>query len=283
MNTPRVAASAGGFGQRVATALVLAPLAVLAVLYLPPPWFALVFGALFALGLWEWTRLSGLVGRWRRALAIALFALLLTGLWHGRDALWLPLCLLGAGFWLLALLWLGRPSLGHGAGRATVALKLLAGLLALAPAWLAAVHLDGDGPRGALWVLYVMTLIWCADIFAYLAGRRFGNRKLAPLISPGKTWAGVYGALLGASLYALLLGISHLHLRYWMLFGFVGLSLLCVAVSIVGDLFESLIKRQAGVKDSGHIFPGHGGVFDRFDSLFAALSWFTLGKLWLGL
>lgn len=283
MNTPHVAAAGGGFGQRVVTALVLAPLAILAVLYMPPPWFALAFGALFAVGLWEWTRLCGLVGRWPRVLVVALFALALWLLWPERETLWLPLSLVGAGFWLLALLWLGFARIGHGPGPLAVALKLLAGVLVLAPAWLAAVHLDGDGPRGALWVLYVMTLIWCADIFAYLAGRRFGKRKLAPAISPGKTWAGVYGALLGAGLYALLLGLSHLHLRPAMLIGFVGLSLLCVAMSIVGDLFESLVKRQAGVKDSGIIFPGHGGVFDRFDSLFAALTWFALGKLWLGL
>lgn len=265
------------------TALVLAPIAILAVRYLPPAGFALAFGALFALGLWEWTRLCGLCGRWPRALVVVLFILTLLLLWPDREALWQPVALLGAAFWPLALLWLGFPGFGHGPRPAAIALKLLAGLVVLTPAWLAAVHLDGDGPRGALWVLYVMSLIWCADIFAYLAGRRFGKRKLAPSISPGKTWAGVYGALLGAGLYAAWLGVAHLHLRNGMLASFVALSLLCVAVSIVGDLFESLVKRQAGVKDSGGIFPGHGGVFDRFDSLFAALTWFTLGKFWLGL
>ena len=283
MNSPTVAAAAGGFGQRLLTALVLAPLAILAVLYLPAPGFALVFGALFALGLWEWSRLAGLARRWQRALLLAVFAGMLAIAWPLRDALWLPLSVLGAGFWLLVPIWLRFPHWGHRPRPVAVAWKLLAGLIALVPAWIAAVHLDSASPRGPLWVLYVMTLIWCADVAAYLAGRRFGKRKLAPTISPGKTWAGVVGALFGALLYAGLLGVWHLGLEGFLLLGFVLLSLACVVVSIVGDLFESLVKRQAGVKDSGHIFPGHGGVFDRFDSLFAALTWFALGKLWLGL
>ena len=123
---------------------------------------------------------------------------------------------------------------------------------------------------------------WSADTFAYLAGMRWGRRKLAPSISPGKTWAGVYGGLAATAVVAAiggwLLGVQDLRLP-----ALVALALLCVCFSVVGDLFESLIKRHASVKDSGTLFPGHGGLFDRLDSVFAALPVWAAGRALLGL
>jgi phosphatidate cytidylyltransferase len=123
---------------------------------------------------------------------------------------------------------------------------------------------------------------WSADTFAYLAGSRWGRKKLAPNISPGKTIVGVYGAMAGTAVVAViggcLLGVHNVQL-----IPLAALALICVAFSIIGDLFESLIKRHANVKDSGALFPGHGGVFDRLDSAFAVLPIFAIGKTLLGL
>lgn len=123
-------------------------------------------------------------------------------------------------------------------------------------------------------------MIYGGDSLAYFSGRRFGGRKLAPGISPGKTWAGLYGALAGSVPIALvagwLLGLSGTGLAAW-----TALAMVCLLLSVLGDLIESVLKRQAGVKDSGRLFPGHGGVLDRGDSLFAALPAFAVGLYWL--
>ena len=156
--------------------------------------------------------------------------------------------------------------------------RLLAGLCALVPAWLALARLRLGGPRGAEWVLFCLLLVWMADIGAYFAGRRFGRRRLAPEVSPGKTWEGVLGGV--AACIPVAVGGS-----FWFsvpLGGFLVLCLAAVACSIVGDLTESLLKRFAGVKDSGTLFPGHGGVMDRIDSLTAAAPVLLLGLTVLG-
>jgi phosphatidate cytidylyltransferase len=158
----------------------------------------------------------------------------------------------------------------------------LSGLCVLVPAWAALVQLHGEKPNGRLWTLFALVLVWAADTFAYFAGSRFGRNKLAPRISPGKTLEGVWGALIGTALVALIAG-------WWMqqrgagLALLVGLAVLCVVFSIIGDLFESLMKRQAGVKDSGSLFPGHGGMLDRLDGVFAALPLFVIGKVGIDL
>jgi len=276
-STPRSA-----LAQRALTAGILAPLGILAVLLLPTVGFALLLGSLCALGMREWVRMAGPSPT---ALRIALFGagialMLVLGLQH-RELL-RQVSLVGLVFWCLAPLWLRAFEFGSLRSRRYTLLKLVAGLLVIVPAWCAGVYLHGEGARGPLWVLFVVVLIWCADVFAYFTGRRFGGRKLAPRISPGKTWAGVYGAFGGAVLYAAICGYA-LGLRGPALLGLIVLSLLTVALSIVGDLFESLIKRHAGAKDSGSLLPGHGGVLDRFDSLFAALPVFVAGKMLLGL
>lgn len=148
--------------------------------------------------------------------------------------------------------------------------------------WLAIVALHGNGADGPRTVLFLLVLVWVADSGAYLAGRRWGRRKLAPGLSPGKTWEGVLGAGVGA----LVLGAGwSLFYRYpfGLALAFVTLCVSTVVVSVVGDLFESWMKRGCGVKDSGSIFPGHGGLLDRIDSLTAAAPWFVGGLSLLNL
>ncbi|HHH37950.1 MAG TPA: phosphatidate cytidylyltransferase [Sedimenticola sp.] len=268
--------------QRLITALVLIPLVVGGVLYLPTPGFALVLALIVLYGGWEWGALAGLSGLLARITYLFSIALLLGGVWLllERDAAWgLRIAGLASLWWLLVAVWLIRyrpertrpPSPG---------LRVAAGQVVLIPFWTALVRLHASGSDGPALVLFLMVLIWVADSGAYFAGRRWGRVKLAPRISPGKTREGVYGALLGAALCGVLLG--------WFRPESGPLPLLipfCIGIALVsvcGDLFESLLKRLAGAKDSGHLLPGHGGVLDRIDSLIAASPVFVSGLSLLG-
>lgn len=266
--------------QRVLTAVVLIPCVVGAVLLLPTAYVALGWGLFIVVGAWEWARLSGWSAPLGRLLYAIATALALVLIWLARNSASLPPVLLWAAalWWLCALLWLARPAWAATGGGPVRWFKALAGAVVLVSAWWALVALhEGPGPR---WVLYALVLVWVADSGAYFAGRAWGRRKLAPRISPGKTWAGVWGALaavaVGAVLTAVAAGLGRGPALY-----LIGLSLVLVPVAIIGDLFESLLKRQAGVKDSGALLPGHGGVLDRIDSLLAVSPIFLLG-LWSG-
>lgn len=269
--------------QRVLTALFLAPLAVCAVLFLSTELWALFLAVLCATGLLEWSRLIGLrLVYWRLGL-VAINLALMALIWQHRahDALEIAL-VCGAAWWLVAPMWLRHYSFAQAPRKRFLTLKAVAGTLAVVPAWAAAVLLHRIPDVGPYWVLFVIMLIWCADTGAYFAGKRYGHTKLAPSISPGKTIAGVYGALIACAGFAVVAGLLLEHSGIG-LATLVVLSLVTVVFSIVGDLFESLIKRHSGAKDSGALFPGHGGVFDRLDSLFAALPVFAAGKLLAGL
>ena len=269
--------------QRTLTALVLAPLAIAIILLLPTFGFALVVAAVSLLALWEWSRLAGVGARGTRALYVALNAGALLLLWQVRTQ---PFAwyVIGAGLagWLLSLLWLRHFSWAAAPTRENAALKLAAGELAVLPAWLALVHLHDDANSGPAWALLAVLLVWAADIGAYFAGKRFGTTRLAPRISPNKTTAGAWGALCVAGLVALV-GAWLLGLRGSALAAMYALALLSVLASILGDLVESLLKRQANVKDSGALFPGHGGLLDRLDSVLAAMPVFVAGKALLDL
>ena len=150
--------------------------------------------------------------------------------------------------------------------------------MSLAPTWIALTHIAQTWQRGAQWVLFILVLAFAADTGAFFAGRRFGRHKLAPQVSPGKTWEGVAGGLLLAALAALLGG-------HWLgvpLARILPLCLVGAAFSVVGDLTESMFKRASGLKDSGRLFPGHGGVLDRIDSALAATPVMSLGLVLLG-
>jgi len=263
--------------RRLVTALVLVPLVVAGVLLLPNPLFALMLALFVAAAAWEWTALGGLVSRVHRGLFVAAVCLSLPGAFVLPAV---PLLALGLVWWLVALGWLVAYTRDATVLANAAAAKALAGILVLVPAWkaLVATHAVHDGP---FHVLFLLVLVWVADSGAYFAGRRFGVTKLAPKISPGKTWAGVCGALLASALCAALGGWL-LEAREARLALFVVLCLVVVGFSIVGDLFESMLKRQAGIKDSGTLLPGHGGVLDRIDSLVAASPVFLAGLLLLG-
>lgn len=262
--------------QRVITALILIPLAVFGILYLPTDIFALILALIALAAAWEWGRLAGIVST-----AASVSYLLLTAL--TLFATYLLLMQTGLGYWLflLATLWWALVTLAiiryspDREWQPAPPVKAAIGLLVLVPAWAALVSIHGKGEQGPLLLLFVMTLIWVADSGAYFSGRRWGRVKLAPAISPGKSWEGVYGALAGAALWGSLLALLLPETGSPLLL--VLLSLLVCMVSIIGDLFESLFKRQAGVKDSSNLLPGHGGVLDRVDSLTAAAPVFAFG------
>ncbi|MBU6476924.1 MAG: phosphatidate cytidylyltransferase [Xanthomonadaceae bacterium] len=274
--------------QRVITAVVLAPLLLALIFFTKASAFATLLGLIFLLGLWEWTRMAGVQGRPLRVALLLGYAILFALLWRVCKTpwWWLPV-LAGLAWWLLALLWLTRNRFAAETTRMHTLLKLVAGAFVVVPAWCAVVVMHGDMAEphtghGHWWVVFFACIVFAADIGAYSAGRRWGHTKLAPAISPGKTREGVYGALVCSGVVGLI-GGALLKVPVDRLPAIVALALLTVLFSIIGDLFESLIKRHAGVKDSGALFPGHGGVFDRMDSLVAALPIFALGKFLLGL
>ena len=260
---------------RIITAAVLIGLLLIVILWLPPIATKIAMTVVVLAGACEWSAFLKLQRVPARLLYVCVVGACLAGLWQLTLAQ--PACVLllivALVWWVAALLWVV-----FAPRRAASWSAALAGLLALAPAWVALVRLRIDVPRGAQWLLFAMCLVWAADVGAYFAGRSFGRVKLAPLVSPGKTWEGVAGGLAFAALVAL-------WGSYW--FGvpvlpFVPLCLGVVAFSIVGDLTESLLKRFAGLKDSGTLFPGHGGVMDRIDSLTSALPLLLLGLVILG-
>ncbi len=262
--------------QRFVTALIIGPAAILLILFANNAWFALVIAVSLLGGLWEWARIAGFSSRLFRVVLLVLVAVLLWFIWHlSWPWLWTTLAAIGAGWWLLALFWLRQLTFAASPTLSHAWLKLGAGLLALLPTWAALVALHDGGMRRHVWTLLALLIVWAADSGAYMVGVRFGRRHLAPSISPGKTWEGVFGGTTLALLFAAG-GAWLLDIRGFELILLLGIALLTVFFSIVGDLFESLLKRQAVVKDSGAMFPGHGGLLDRMDSMLAALPWFYI-------
>jgi phosphatidate cytidylyltransferase len=269
--------------QRIITALLLAPCVIALLLYASVAATAAIIGGLCLIAVWEWTRLSGLRSRALRVLLVVLAALAMSTLWWcAALPVWWTLIGAGCAWWIAAIVWLRNFSFAASPTREHTVLKLAAGALTILPAWagLMRILVTQDAPH--TWALYSLLVVWAADSFAYLAGKRWGRTKLAPNISPGKTREGVYGALIGCAVIAAIGGWL-LHVRGATLLLLVLFSLLTAAFSVIGDLFESLLKRHANVKDSGTLFPGHGGVCDRLDGVFAALPIFALSKALLGL
>lgn len=266
--------------QRIITALVLLPLAVAAILWLPSAWFLAMIAGLLLLGLWEWTRLSGMTQLHLRAIVLSVNAAALAWLvWRGWPGLFPLITLLGVLWWLGALIWLGRVRMAREATRGNTLIKLAVGSMLVVPAFTGAALLH-HAESGPAWTLYCLVLVWAADSFAYFVGSRIGGAKLAPSISPGKTWAGFWGGLGGACLVSLL-ALPIFGMSLGAAPAILLIALVTALASVVGDLFESLIKRHSGSKDSGHLVPGHGGVMDRLDSVVAAIPVFAVMKSWL--
>lgn len=272
--------------QRVITAIIITVAFISALLFLSPYSFSLVMAVVVAYAAWEWSDLSSLSNKAIRLLyALSVVALLaLSGYALGLS---IPISRPGplnldaskslmawlVPWWAIALLWVqGYPSSAVIWGSCWI--RGVLGYLVLVPAWLALVILI-HAAQGE-WLIFVVVLIVAlADIGAYFSGRKFGKHKLAPNVSPKKTWEGLLGGVATNILLVIVLGVFlKLDSDQWLML--MGLVMITVLASVLGDLLESMIKRHRGIKDSGNILPGHGGILDRLDSLTAALPVFTL-------
>ncbi|MGQ9659853.1 MAG: phosphatidate cytidylyltransferase [Thermochromatium sp.] len=274
----RVSLISDSLQQRVQTLFWFVPLVVGVVLLLPTWAFALCLGAATLIAAWEWCGLAGIDGQATRRFYLAFIAATLAALWHWSEASWSPL-LLASLIW-----WIGQSLIIPRIQRVEPVdgprpLLLITGLLILTSTWVALLSLHQIESIGPGLVLSLLILMATADSAAYFVGRRWGRVKLAPVISPGKTRAGVYGALAGAMLVGLSIA-GWLALTPWGALAIVVLCVLVVMLSIIGDLYESLLKRQRRLKDASQLLPGHGGLLDRIDSLTAAAPLYALGMTW---
>lgn len=257
--------------QRIITAAWLAPVVLVGLFGLQGSAFALFTAFMVLLGAWEWTNLAGIRQQSQRIQLVVGAAVLMLIMWFAGAALavW-PLWCAALG-WLLNLYWVTHyPDKGHqwqATGR-----RLAMGLWVLIPCW---VGFNILRESGAVWLLFVLLLVWAADIGAYFAGRRWGRRKLAPRVSPGKSWEGVIGGMIATTLLSIAFAL-------WQPLGLAGgialilITAVVTLTSVLGDLLESMLKRYRDVKDSSQLLPGHGGVLDRIDSLTAAIPIFAL-------
>ncbi len=249
---------------RVITGLVLAPLAIGAVFYLDTLAFAVVFWCVAAAAVYEWAGLLGLQHVAARVAYVSAYGLCAVALWY-LPAWHVPLMLAGVIVWLCACVAvLTYPRLKDLYANAALLAPL--GLFIGSVGWVALVGIR-QVEQGSWWLLFMFGVVWGADVGAYFAGRAFGKRPLAPHVSPAKTWEGVAG---GALLPGIICGAAVMLWQPQPLF-WLGVTLLLVGVSVFGDLFESLLKRATGIKDSGTLLPGHGGMLDRIDSILAVL------------
>ncbi|MCZ6890252.1 MAG: phosphatidate cytidylyltransferase [Gammaproteobacteria bacterium] len=266
--------------QRIITALVLAPVILGAVVFLPQRYFELFFGVLAALGLYEWANLAGFASVRSKLLyvfaasAVTMVVLYLPGWWNWALAA-------GGLFWLCAVV------IVIAFGRANRAKALVAnrgwtvgtGVLVFTATLVGLATLKSQ-VSGHWLVIWALSVVWSADIGAYFAGRAFGRHKLAPRVSPGKTWEGACGGVAAS----VLVGAGFALAMQWpgSVTDWILISGALAIVSIFGDLYESAMKRAHGVKDSGALLPGHGGVLDRIDAILAVVPIFALWFAWAG-
>jgi phosphatidate cytidylyltransferase len=257
---------------RILTASILGCVLLAGLFLLKPEWTVWAFGAVFILGAWEWAGFGGLRSAAGRIVYAAAIGILLgaSWLWTREPGHLLALLVAACTWWGIAFLWLALAPVRH-----QPLLALVCGVPVLVPAFVALARLDvttglASGPQMVLWLVF---LVIAADIGAFFIGRGFGKRKLAPQVSPGKTWEGAIGGLITVALVAWTAAL-HFELPVGPSIAFgcaVGIF------SVVGDLTESMFKRSAGLKDSGALLPGHGGILDRIDSVTAAAPLYALG------
>jgi phosphatidate cytidylyltransferase len=275
--------------KRIITASVFASLIALAVFKLPMEYFSLVIGLITLLAAWEWSNLAGVNSPLKRVLFLSALILPMLGVQFWTQILeliaqnvdwpdvrdysgileWLviPPVL----FWVLVMILIRNTPTGVLNLQMKTRYKVLIGWFILFSAWMFLSRLRAF--YGTEMTMYFLILIWTADISAYFVGKKWGTTKLAPEISPGKTVVGMYGALISSLVCAVVLSLIY-GFNLMITSDFILLSVMTVLVSIYGDLFVSVAKRQRGVKDSGSLLPGHGGVLDRIDSLIAAIPLF---------
>ena len=274
--------------QRIITGLLMAGLLAAAIVWLPNAGLALLFAVIMSLGAWEWSRMSGWTAPAARVLYVLLTIAAMAAVYiycelglqpkHEQVQPFLGTACL---WWCFALLWVkGYP--GSAALWRNRVMRSLMGWLILVPGWMSAVFLLSF-PQGALLLGAMVVIVAGADIGAYFAGKSLGKHKLAIHVSPAKTWEGFWGGVLVCSLLAVLIwyllpdDAAHIGLG-----AVLAVSLSTSLASVVGDLTVSMVKRESGVKDSGSLLPGHGGVLDRLDSLCGAAPVFALGLLLAG-
>lgn len=267
--------------DRVITAVLLIPLVVYAVLFSPSFLFALILGLIFLIAANEWEHIARFKQLRSGLFIVILGAGMLAGLLmsHQFSDIVLSLSLL---WWLCALLGIMTYPRYFPPGRKLYFAKMVAGLLILLPAYCAMLRLHQASTQGPWLLLCLFVIIWAADTGAFFFGKNFGRHKLAPLVSPGKTWEGMLGGLLAGAIAAIL-STRILYLPALQSVLFVGLAVVAIIVSVIGDLTISMFKRHVGLKDSGSLLPGHGGLLDRIDSLVSAMPIFALGLEWMRL
>lgn len=276
--------------QRILTAIVLIPLVIIALFFVPLSIFSYLIIAVCALATWEWSHFLGMVEKTQKAIFMVLIISLLALLYlipidlSLKGKLYTYIICLSIVWWLIALLLVISYPQSAKYWSKSILIKLLFALFTLIPFYISMLELrsinyDIDRYTGAVWLLYVFVLVWATDTGAYFAGRAIGKHKLAVKVSPGKTIEGFIGGVSLAILVCLLV-----YLTGYFAISFINFlisSLLAILVSVLGDLTESMFKREAGIKDSGNLIPGHGGILDRIDSLTAAVPVFTALSLHL--
>lgn len=276
--------------QRIITALILAPLALFAILFLPLFSFQIMIALVVGLGAWEWSSMSGITRKFTKLSYAALVTIvcLLLSLILPTDMIWYQgqlnslytyILSLAALWWMISLgMIIAYPKFSS-LWYCSKPIRGIFGFFTLIPTWVAVVSLrtslyDVDPFYGASLIFYVLGIVWAADIGAFFVGVKFGKHKLRPLVSPGKTLEGLMGGVFASSA---IIAFAALHYqvdtsRIWL---HILVGALTVGVSALGDLNESMFKRCAGIKDSGTLLPGHGGIMDRIDSLTAAFPVFA--------
>ncbi|RUO49754.1 phosphatidate cytidylyltransferase [Pseudidiomarina donghaiensis] len=281
--------------QRLITALILIPLALYAVFALPLFWFAAAVLLLMTAGAWEWAPLMNVTRRSGRiaytvfiaaVLALLMWVVPLHKVWQDGELApvihWLIVA--GCVWWLVAIVLVINYPRSRRVWSRTRSIVGVFGILTLVPAWAGLIAVRSlnyaEQPLfGGFAVLFVLLLVWAADVGAYFAGVKYGRNKLMPAVSPGKTMEGLCGGITLA--FVVMMVLAHwLKIPAEQFSGYYITGLVTVIASVFGDLNESMFKRCAGVKDSGSLLPGHGGILDRIDSLTAALPIFTLSYLW---
>ncbi len=263
--------------HRILTAIILIPIFLLLLFKLPAGWFCFVTAAVVVWGAWEWSYLMGI----KRFGLTLIYPLIMALALFGALWLYIPSIIVAAAIWWLfaLLLVVMYPKLSQFWGQSVIVRGLM-GIMVLVPCWLAINFIRNIPDNGISILLFIFVLIWGADSGAYFAGRWWGKHKLAPAVSPGKTWQGLLGALF-VTIAITLATLLWTHAPYGIWFGAFVVSLITVLFSVLGDLFESMLKRKEGLKDSGQLLPGHGGILDRIDSLTAAAPVFLFGILFL--
>ncbi|APC13194.1 MULTISPECIES: phosphatidate cytidylyltransferase [Providencia] len=270
---------------RLLTAIVLIPIVIAALFLLSPANFGFVVIAVCALGAWEWAQFAGWHSQVKRIGLAIVFAIILLAVQlavpditsFSSEPMILYGLWAGLAWWVVAILLVVTYPASASWGKSVI-VRLLFGALTIIPFYcgmmvLRTIGYQSDTSFGAWWLLYVMLLVWGADSGAYAFGRTIGRNKMAPKVSPGKTWEGLIGGLITAGVIS------------WLFSTFAPIpvmpdyllvtSIIVVVVSVFGDLTESMFKRQSGIKDSSHLIPGHGGILDRIDSLTAAIPVFA--------